>query len=122
LSEFKVPFWVILGSGIFMALGTFYGGQRVIRTLGRKIYKIQPVHGFSAETSSALIIILQSLAGVPLSTTQVISSAVTGVGAVERKALVNWRKVIEIFFTWIFTIPGAAIISGILFFIFQIII
>ena len=122
LSEFKVPFWVILGSGIFMTLGTFYGGQRVIRTLGRKIYKIQPVHGFSAETSSAIIIILQSLAGVPLSTTQVISSAVTGVGAVERKALVNWRKVIEIFFTWIFTIPGAAIISGISFFIFQIII
>jgi len=122
LSEFQVPFWVILGSGIFMALGTFYGGQRVIRTLGRKIYKIKPVHGFSAETSSAIIIILQSLAGVPLSTTQVISSAVTGVGAIERKALVNWRKVIEIFFAWIFTIPGAAIISGFLFLIFQLII
>lgn len=121
LSEFKVPFWVILGSGIFMALGTFYGGQAVIRTLGRRIYKIQPLHGFSAETSSAIIIILQSFAGVPLSTTQVITSAVTGVGAIERKALVNWRKVIEIFFAWIFTIPGAAIISGILFFIFNLI-
>jgi len=119
LIEFKVPFWVILGSGIFMALGALYGGQAVIRTLGRKIYKIKPLHGFSAETSSAIIIILQSLAGVPLSTTQVISSAVIGVGAIERKALVNWKKVIEIFFTWIFTIPGAAMISGILFFIFQ---
>jgi len=119
LSEFEVPLWVILGSGIFMALGTFYGGHRVIRTLGRKIYKIQPIHGFSAETSSAIIIILQSFAGIPLSTTQVISSAVTGVGAIERRALVNWKKVIEIFFTWIFTIPGAAIISGFLFFLFQ---
>jgi len=119
LSEFKVPFWVILGSGIFMALGTLYGGQAVIKTLGRKIYKIQPIHGFSAETSSALIIIFQSFAGVPLSTTQVISSAVTGVGAIERRALVNWRKVIEIFFTWLFTIPGAAIISGISFSIFK---
>jgi PiT family inorganic phosphate transporter len=122
LSEFKVPFWVIFGSGIFMALGTLYGGQAVIRTLGRKIYKIQPIHGFSAETSSAIIIILQSLAGVPLSTTQVISSAVIGAGAIERRAQVNWRKVIEIFFTWIFTIPGAAIISGIMFFLFQLVI
>jgi len=118
LTEFRVPFWVIFGSGIFMALGTIYGGQAVIRTLGRKIYKIQPLHGFSAETSSAIIIILQSFAGVPLSTSQVITSAVTGVGAVERRARVNWRKVIEIFFTWIFTIPGSAIISGFLFFIF----
>jgi PiT family inorganic phosphate transporter len=87
--------------------------------LGRKIYKIKPVHGFSAEASSALIIIFQSLAGVPLSTTQVIASAVTGVGAIERRALVNWRKVVEISFTWVFTIPGAAIISGGLFLIFR---
>ncbi len=120
LTEFKVPFWVILGSGIFMALGTFYGGQNVIKTLGRKIYRIQPFHGFCAEISSALVIIFQSLAGIPLSTTQVISSAVIGLGAIERRASVNWRKVIEIFFTWIFTIPGAAIISGFLFFIFKI--
>lgn len=119
LTEFEVPFWVILSSGIFMALGTFYGGHRVIRTLGRKIYRIQAIHGFSAETSSAVIIILQSLAGVPLSTTQVISSAVVGVGAIERRAQVNWKKVIEIFFIWIFTIPGAAIISGLGFFLFR---
>jgi len=121
LTEFRVPFWVIFGSGIFMVFGILYGGHEVIRTLGRKIYKIQPVHGFCAETSSAIIIILQSLAGVPLSTSQVITSAITGVGAVERRAQVNWRKVIEIFYTWIFTIPGAAIISGILFFLFKII-
>jgi len=120
LSEFKVPFWVILGSGIFMALGTLYGGQEVIRTLGRKIYKIQPLHGFCAETASAGIVIVQSLAGIPLSTSQIITSAVTGVGAIERRARVNWRKVIEIFYTWIFTIPGAAIISGFLFFVYQI--
>lgn len=121
LTEFRVPFWVIFGSGIFMVFGTLYGGHEVIRTLGRKIYKIQPVPGFCAETSSAIIIILQSLAGVPLSTSQVITSAITGVGTVERRAQVNWRKVIEIFYTWIFTIPGAAIISGILFSLFKII-
>jgi len=122
LHDFKVPLWVILGSGTFMALGTFYGGQNVIKTLGRRVYKIQPVHGFSAEISSAIIIILQSFSGVPLSTTQVISSAITGIGAIERRAKVNWRKVIEIFFTWIFTIPGSAIISGFLFFIFRLLI
>lgn len=119
LSEFVVPLWVILGSGIFMALGTIYGGQAVIKTLGRKLYRLQTLHGFSAETSSAIIIFIQSLIGVPLSTTQVISSAVMGVGAIERRSQVNWRKIIEIFFTWLFTIPGAAVISGILFFIFK---
>jgi len=119
LTEFKVPLWVIFGSGTFMALGTLYGGQTVIKTLGRKIYKIQPLHGFCAEISSAIIVILHSLAGIPLSTTQIISSAVVGAGAIERRALVNWRKVIGIFFTWLFTIPGAAIISGISFSIFK---
>ncbi|MDI6591964.1 MAG: inorganic phosphate transporter [Patescibacteria group bacterium] len=122
LAEFKVPFWVILGSGVFMALGTIWGGQRVIRTMGRKIYRVKPIHGISCEASSAAIIGIQSLFGIPLSTTQVISAGVMGVGAIERKSMVNWRKVIEIFFTWIFTIPGAAIISGILFLIFQILI
>jgi len=119
LSEFKVPLWAIVGSGIFMALGTFFGGRQVIRTLGKKIYKIQPLHGFCAETASAIIIILQSFAGIPLSTTQVISSSVTGVGAIERRAKVNWRTVIEIFSTWIFTIPGSALMSGFLFFLFN---
>ena len=119
LNEFNVPLWVVVGSGFFMALGTFFGGQKVIKTLGRKIYKIQPLHGFCAETASAIIIFLQSLFGIPLSTTQVISSAVSGIGAVERRANVNWRKIINILLTWIFTIPGAALISGFLFFLFQ---
>ena len=121
LSEFEIPIWVIFGSGLFMALGTLYGGQRVIRTVGRKIYKVQPIHGFSTELSSSILIFLKSLAGIPLSTTQVVTAGVMGVGGAERKALVNWKKVIKIFFTWIFTIPGAAIISGILFLIFRLI-
>lgn len=119
LSEFKVPFWVIFGSGFFMALGTFFGGRKVIKTLGKKIYKIRPLHGFCAETASAVIVFFQSLSGVPLSTTQVISSAVTGVGAIERKAKVNWQIVIEILLAWVFTIPGSAIISAFLFFLFS---
>jgi len=119
LSEFKIPLWVIFSCGIFMALGTLYGGHRVIRTVGRKIYRVQPIHGFSTEFCSSILIFLKSLGGIPLSTTQVVTAGVMGAGGVERKALVNWKKVIEIFFTWIFTIPGAAIISGILFFLFK---
>lgn len=119
LTEFEVPLWVIFGSGIFMALGTFYGGQAVIKTIGRKIYKLQVIHGFSAEAASAIIIFFQSLVGIPLSTTQVISSSVIGVGAIERRAQVNWRKIIEIFFTWVFTIPGSALIGAFLFSIYR---
>ena len=121
LSEFKIPLWVIFSCGIFMALGTLYGGHRVIRTVGRKIYRVQPIHGFSTELSSSILIFLKSLAGIPLSTTQVVTAGVMGVGGAERKTLVNWRKLIGIFFTWIFTIPGAAIISGILFFLFSLV-
>lgn len=118
LSEFEVPIWVILGSGFFMALGTIWKGKKVMRTVGRKIYKVKPVHGISAEASSAVVIGIESLLGVPLSTTQVISSGVMGVGTAERRAEVKWREIIRIFFTWVFTIPGAAIISGLLFWIF----
>lgn len=118
LSKFEVPIWVILGSGFFMALGTIWSGKKVMRTVGRKIYKVKPVHGISAEASSAVVVGIESLLGVPLSTTQVISSGVMGVGSAERRAEVRWREIIRIFFTWVFTIPGAAIISGLLFWIF----
>lgn len=119
LSSFKVPIWVILGSGVFMGLGTLWGGHRVIRTVGEKLYRIQPVHGFSTELSSAVLIFLHSMGGIPLSTSQVVTAGVMGVGASERRAQVNWRKIIEIFSTWIFTIPGAALISGILYLYFN---
>jgi len=121
LKSFVVPLWVKIGSGLFMALGTIYAGQKVVRTVGQKIYRISPLHGCATESASSLLIILQSLFGIPLSTTQVITAGVMGIGAVERKALVNWRKLIEIFFVWIFTIPGSVVISGSLFFIFKLI-
>ncbi len=120
LSEFNVPLWVILGSGIFMCLGTIYGGQRIIKTVGRKIYKVKPVHGISAELSSSILIFACSIFGIPVSTTQVTTAGVTGTGTVERKQMVKWREIIKIFFTWIFTIPGAALISGSLFFLFSV--
>lgn len=115
LGDFKVPLWVIIGSGTSMALGTIWGGHRVIKTVGQKIYDLKPIHGFATEFSSAILIYLQSLGGIPLSTTQVVTAGVMGVGAVERKAQVRWRKVREIFLTWVLTIPGSAAIGAILF-------
>jgi PiT family inorganic phosphate transporter len=119
LADFNVPLWVIAGSGTFMALGTVWGGHRVIKTVGQKIYDLKPVHGFATEFSSAVLIYLQSLGGIPLSTTQVVTAGVMGVGSTERKAQVQWKKVNEIFLTWILTIPGSAIISAILFFVIR---
>jgi PiT family inorganic phosphate transporter len=115
LTDFKVPLWVIFGSGTFMALGTVWGGHKVIKTVGQKIYDLKPVHGFATEFSSAVLIFLQSLGGIPLSTTQVVTAGVMGVGYTERKAQVQWKKVNEIFLTWILTIPGSAAIGAILF-------
>lgn len=119
LEDFNVPFWAILGSGTFMALGTIWGGHKVIKTVGQKIYDLKPVHGFAAEFSSAVLIFMQSLGGVPLSTTQVVTAGVMGIGAAERKAQVQWKKVNEIFLTWVLTIPGSAAIGALLLLILR---
>ena len=112
LSEFKVPIWVILGSATFMGLGTFTGGWRVMKTLGWRVAKLQPIHGFSAETGAALAIALGSLAGMPISTTHVISSAVMGSTAVQRFSQVKWLVARRMFIAWVVTIPCAAIVGG----------
>ncbi len=119
LADFNVPLWVIAGSGTFMALGTVWGGHRVIKTVGQKIYDLKPIHGFATEFSSAVLIYFQSLGGIPLSTTQVVTAGVMGVGSTERKAQVQWKKVNEIFLTWVLTIPGSAAIGAILFLVLR---
>jgi len=113
ISEFKVPTWVIFGSALFMGLGTLFGGWRVIKTMGMKIVKLYPPHGFSAETSAALVIIIASLLGIPISTTHVISTSIMGVGSMQKISAVKWGIVFHIVLTWIFTIPGAAFLSAI---------
>ena len=119
LADFNVPLWVIAGSGTFMALGTIWGGHRVIKTVGQKIYDLKPIHGFATEFSSAVLIFLQSLGGIPLSTTQVVTAGVMGVGSTEHKSQVQWKKVNEIFLTWILTIPGSAAIGAVLFLVLK---
>lgn len=109
ISRFRVPPWVIFGSAFFMGLGTALGGWRVIRTLGMRMAKIEPPQGFSAETAAAGSIVLATLAGAPISTTHVISTAVMGVGATRRLSAVRWGIARDIVLTWILTFPGSAL-------------
>ncbi|MDZ7260998.1 MAG: inorganic phosphate transporter [candidate division KSB1 bacterium] len=115
LDSFHVPFWVILGSAGFMGLGTAVGGWKVIRTMGMKMVKLKPVHGFSAECSTSLVVLIATLLGAPISTTHVISTSIMGVGATRRLSAVRWGVARHIVLTWIFTFPGAALIAGIMY-------
>jgi PiT family inorganic phosphate transporter len=109
---FKVPLWVIAASAGAIALGTALGGWRLIRTLGGKFYKIRPVHSFASQLTSALVILGASLFGGPVSTTQVVSSTIMGVGSAERITKVRWGVAEEIVTAWIITIPTTGLISA----------
>ncbi len=112
LPEFAVPVWVIILCAGMIALGTSIGGWRLIRTLGGKFYKIRPVDGFASQVASAAVILSASLIGGPVSTTQVVSSAIMGVGAAERINKVRWGVVKEIAVAWLLTIPAAALFGA----------
>ena len=112
LKEFVVPVWVIVISALAMTLGSFLGGWRMIRALGAKFYKIRPVHSFAAQMTSAFVILSASLVGVPVSTTQVVSSGIVGVGASERFGKVRWTVVTDILTAWVITIPVSGLISA----------
>ena len=104
-------FWVILGAGLAIALGTYLGGWRIMRTVGKRITDVKPPQGFAAETSAASTILISSTLGFPLSTTQVTSGAVVGSGLGKRLASVHWNVVARIAFAWI-TLPAAALVGG----------
>ena len=109
--EFFVPNWVIIVCAITMGLGTAVGGWRIIRTMGLRLTKLEPVQGFCAETSAALTIQLASLFGIPLSTTHTINTAIMGVGATRRLSAVRWGVGREIVTAWILTFPASALIA-----------
>jgi PiT family inorganic phosphate transporter len=112
--QFVVPTWVVVLCAATMAAGTAAGGWRIIRTLAHKMVKLQPVHGFAADTSSALIIQIASNYGIPLSTTHVISTSIMGVGAMKRFSGVKWSVVERIVWAWLFTLPATALIGYVL--------
>lgn len=111
---FEVPLWVILTCAIAMGLGTLSGGWRIIRTLGSKMIKLQPIHGFAAETTASLIITGASQFGIPVSTTQVISSSILGVGATRGLSAVRWGIVGNILWAWVLTLPLTFLFAGML--------
>lgn len=121
LSDFTVPFWVIAVSASTMAMGTALGGWRLIRTLGGKFYKIRPVHSFATQLTSAFVILAASFGGAPVSTTQVVSSAIVGIGSSERFGKVRWTVVSDILTAWVITIPISGLVSvGIYWLIVQV--
>jgi PiT family inorganic phosphate transporter len=112
LETFAVPVWVILICATMIALGTAVGGNKLIKTLGGKFYKIRPVDGFASQLASAAVILGASLAGGPVSTTQVVSSAIMGVGAAERVNKVRWGVAREIATAWLLTIPATGLLAA----------
>jgi PiT family inorganic phosphate transporter len=115
IPEFKVPFWVVISAHTAIAIGTISGGWRIVKTMGQKITKLTPVDGFCAETASAASIFLATHLGIPVSTTHVITGAISGVGAVRRTSAVRWGMTISIVWAWILTIPVAGLIASVLY-------
>jgi PiT family inorganic phosphate transporter len=122
LPEFRTPIWVILVCAITMGVGTAVGGWRIVRTMGLRLTKLEPVHGFAAETGAALTIELATRLGIPLSTTHTINTAIIGVGATRRFSAVRWGVTLEIVTAWILTFPVCGAIGWLMaktFLIFQ---
>jgi PiT family inorganic phosphate transporter len=108
-----VPLWVILLSHFAIALGTMFGGWRIVKTMGSKITKLQPMGGFCAETSAAINIVGVTLLGIPVSTTHTITGAIVGVGATRRVSAVKWGVATRIVWAWVLTIPLAALVAAV---------
>lgn len=109
--EFTVALWVKIACALTMAAGTAAGGWRIIRTMGHKIVRMQPIHGFAAQTTAAAVIQVATHWGIPLSTTHVISTSIMGVGATKRMSAVKWGVVGRIVWAWVLTIPVTAILA-----------
>ena len=112
LPEFVVPTWVALAAAVAIGLGTWAGGWRIIRTMGTRIVRMDPVHGFAAQTVAAAVIQLATTWGLPVSTTQVVSGSVMGAGATRRFSAVRWGVARRIVWAWVFTIPASATLAA----------
>lgn len=115
LSEMEVPFWVKLSAATAMALGTSVGGWKIIKTMGTKIFKIEPINGFAADFTGASVIFTATLLHLPISTTHAITSAILGVGSAKRFSAVKWSLAGRIVVTWFITIPITAVLAGLIF-------
>jgi PiT family inorganic phosphate transporter len=114
-NNFHVPFWVVVVAASAISLGTFSGGWRIIRTLGTRLVRIDAPQGFVAQTAGAAVILAASHSGYPLSTTHVITGAVTGAGAGRRFSAVDWGIARQIVVAWCLTLPGAALVAALVY-------
>jgi PiT family inorganic phosphate transporter len=121
LPEFRVPVWVITASAVAIAFGTALGGWRLIRTMGAGFYRIRPIHAFSSQVASTVVILGAALLGGPVSTTQVISSTIVGAGAAERFHKVRWGVAGQIVVAWLLTIPSTGLLGAVIFWIVDLI-
>ena len=119
IPEFRVPLWVILVAATAISLGTAAGGWRIIKTMGSKVVKLDPVHGFAAETTAATVIFTASHFGMPVSTTHVISSAIMGVGSSDRLKTVRWGVARSIATAWVLTLPASGLMAAIAYLILN---
>ena len=112
LKTFEVPYWVVLMSHFAIALGTLFGGWRIVKTMGQKITKLKPAQGFCAETAGGITLLITAWAGIPVSTTHTITGAIMGVGATKRLSAVRWGLAGNIIMAWIMTIPASASVGA----------
>jgi len=106
------PGWVKVACAVVIGLGTFSGGKRIIKTMGMKLVKLEPIDGYAAETVAGSVISLAGFMGMPISTTHAITAAITGVGATKRISAVRWGLTAQIMYAWILTLPAAGLIAG----------
>ncbi len=110
---FHIPLWVVLACHAAIALGTMFGGWRIVKTMGQKVAKLKPVDGFCAESGAAITLFISSAFGIPVSTTHTITGAIMGVGSIRRISAVRWGVAGQILWAWVLTIPCSAIISAV---------
>ena len=120
-SEFYVPFWVVITCQAAIALGTLFGGWRIVHTMGSKITKLNPMQGFCAETGGAITLFAATWLGIPVSTTHTITGAIIGVGSARRVSAVRWGIAGNIVVAWVITMPAAALISALSYFAIDLI-
>ena len=117
--DVRIPTWVIASCATAMGLGTLSGGWRIIKTLGTRIIDLEPINGFAAETSASIVLATASYFGMPVSTTHIVVGSVFGVGIAKRLNEVRWPIAQRMVTAWVFTLPGAALVAGLSFFIIQ---
>jgi PiT family inorganic phosphate transporter len=108
----SVPLWVVLSSHLAIALGTMFGGWKIVRTMGTKLTRLQPMGGVCAESAAAGMLFFASANGIPVSTTHTITGGIVGVGAAHRMSAVRWGLARRVVWAWVFTIPGAALVAA----------